>query len=310
MKSRGRIIEIAEALLAAVGLALIPLLPRCGAVALARWLGSTAFRFSRRERRIALANVDLAFGPSRSADEKLAIVRESFQVMTQVMVDLFWFRLRTAERLRRHVSFDPLYQAHYVAHAPCIVVTAHFGNWEVMGLAVALDGHPLHSVAMPLKNRYVDAMLSRARKLTGQEVVPRRGAVKALLRILRHGGRTAFLMDQNTLPDEGGQFVDFFGRAVPVSGAAEMLSLRTGAPVLCAYCDMDDVGNYLWRSFPPVFPGTDGPGITQRTTGMLEELLRQRPGLWLWMYKRWKFIPPGGDPSRYPYYARQLSGTT
>ena len=306
MKPRGRAIEFAEAMLVAAGLALIPLLPRRGVVALARWLGVLAFRLSRRDRRIATANVELAFGASRTEAEKRAIVRESFEVMALVLLDVFWFQRRTAARLRRHVSFDASYHAHCAPHAPCILVTAHYGNWEATGLAVALDGPPLHSVAAPLKNRYVDAMLAHARNLTGQQVVPRRGAVKALLRVLHGGGRTAFLMDQNTLPDEGGQFVAFFGRPVPVSGAAEMLALRTGAPVVFGYSVVDDSGNYVVHCLPTLFPGAGGPGITQRTTGMLEDLLRQRPGQWLWMYKRWKFVPPGADGTQYPYYARPL----
>lgn len=307
MRSRGHTIEVLEALLAAVGLALIPLLPRRGVVALANGLGALAFRLSRRDRRIALANVELAFSASRTEAEKRAIVRESFCGMTQVLLDVFWFRRWTATRLRRHVLFDPSYHAHYVPHAPCIVVTAHYGNWEVMGLAGALDGYPLHSVAMPLKNRYVDAMLAHARNLTGQKVVLRRGAVKSLLRVLRGGGRTAFLMDQNTLPEEGGQFVEFFGLPVPVSGAAEMLAQRTGAPVVFAYSSMDGKGNYTVHCLPPLFPGADRCEITQRTTGMLEARISRSPGSWLWMYKRWKFVPPGADGSRYPYYARPLS---
>ena len=306
MKRRGRTIQLAEAVLVAAALALIPLLPRRAVVSLARALAALAFRLSRRDRRIAMANVELAFGASRTAAEKQAIVRESFGTMALVLLDVFWFQRRTAARLRRHVSFDPSYYACYVPYAPCIVVTAHYGNWEVEGLVSALDGYPLHSVAMPLKNRYVDAMLAHARNVTGQKVVPRRGAVKSLLRVLRDGGRTAFLMDQNTLPAEGGQFVEFFGLPVPVSGAAEMLAQRTGAPVVFAYSAIDDAGHYTVYCQPPLFPGAEGTGITQQTTGMLEALVRRSPGAWLWMYKRWKSVPPGADGSRYPYYARPL----
>lgn len=308
MKRRGRTIQFAEAVLAAAALAVVPLLPRRAVVSLARMLGALAFLFARRDRRIATANLELAFGASRTAAERLAIVRESFRVMALVLLDVFWFQRRTAARLRRHVRFDPSYHSHYVPHAPCIIVTAHYGNWEVMGLAGALDGYPMHSVAMPLKNPYVDAMLGRARNLTGQQVVPRSGAVKSLLRVLRGGGRTAFLMDQNTLPEEGGQFVPFFGLPVPVSGAAEMLAQRTGAAVVFAYSAVDGMGDYTVHCLPPLFAGAGGAGITERTTGMLEAQVRRSPGAWLWMYKRWKFIPAGADGSRFPYYARPLQG--
>jgi Kdo2-lipid IVA lauroyltransferase/acyltransferase len=297
-----------EALLAGLAALILPALPRRWIVGLSKGLGQVAFRFARRDRRIAVANVELVFGAGRSAAEKRRIVIESFQTMTLMLLDLFWFQRRTACRLRRHVFFDASY--HYFCDPKsCVGVTAHYGNWEVMGLAAALKGDVCHSVAMPLKNPYVDRILSRSRRVTGQQVMPRKGAVKTLLRVLRSGGRAAFLMDQNTLPSEGGQFIPFFGRPVPVSGAAELLARRTGAAVIFAYTQMDKAGDYHVKMSPALAPGgrddgADAGRITRETTAMLEQLIRGCPGQWLWMYKRWKFVPPGQDRDRYPYYAR------
>jgi Kdo2-lipid IVA lauroyltransferase/acyltransferase len=311
MKKRNPLAIWAEAAAVALAVPVISRLSRGAVVRLANGLGNSAYRLSRRDRRIALANVDLAFGSSRGAAEKEAIVRGSFRTMALVLLDLLWFQRRTAERVKTWVSFDESYYRHYKAGEPSVVVTAHYGNWEAMGLAGGLAGAPCHSVAMPLKNPIVDKLLLQARRVTGQLVIPRQGAIKALIRALREGGTAAFLNDQNTLPEEGGRFVDFFGLPVPVSDAAEMLARRANARVFFMCTVVDEAGRYRIESEPPILPDSSAAAgdaaITQRTTQFLEGRIRSRPELWLWMYKRWKYVPPGADAAKYPFYARAIS---
>ena len=299
-----------ESLLTAVAALVLPLLSRRAIVSMARGLGGLAYRFSRRDRQVALANLDLVFGDSLSASEKASIARQSFMRFALVMLDLFWLRRRTAERIAAWVEVDPVSYGYYRDARPCIVVTGHYGNWEVMGLVGALRGDPCTSVAMPMANPFVEWMVSRSRRVTGQGVVSRQGAIKGLLRVLRSGGRTAFVMDQNTLPAEGGRFVEFFGVPVPISQAIETLAERTGAAVLFAYCVTGEDGRYSARTMPPFFAGsqegTDG-NTTVRITRMIEEVIRKDPKQWLWMYKRWKYIPEGASRDRYPFYARDMT---
>lgn len=306
MKKRNPVAIWAEAAAATIAVRVISLLSRGAVVRLANGLGGAAYRLSRRDRRIAQANVELVFGSSRSAAEKESIVRGSFRTMALVLLDLLWFQRRTAERVKAWVSFDESYFRHYRAGEPSVVVTAHYGNWEAMGLAGGLAGAPCHSVAMPLKNPIVDKILLQARRVTGQLVIPRQGAIKSLIRALRDGGTAAFLNDQNTLPEEGGRFVEFFGLPVPVSDAAEMLAQRTRAKVFFMCTVVDGEGRYRIESEPPILSDSGG-AVTERTTQLLEQRIRARPELWLWMYKRWKYVPPGADATRYPFYARAIS---
>ncbi|MCX7007258.1 MAG: lysophospholipid acyltransferase family protein, partial [Kiritimatiellaeota bacterium] len=174
---------------------------------------------------------------------------------------------------------------------------------------------PLASVVMPLANPAVDALFLRVRGDNGQQIIPRQGAVRHLLRALRAGHKIALLLDQNTLPEEGGQFVEFFGVPVPVSAAGSVLGLKTGALFFFGFCLPQPDGRYRMLSTgaftpDPIPPGGDEAAtvaaLTQRTAAMIEQVVRAHPGQWLWMYKRWKFIAPGTDPARYPYYAKPL----
>ena len=308
MKKEKKLRLLGECALAGLAWAMVPLFPRACVVGLARFLGNVGFRLSRRDRRVAMANLDLAFGAALSRAEKEAIACAAFQTFTLVLLDLFCFGRRKRKRIEAHVKFDPSFD-HYLKTAPVIAVTAHFGNWEIMGQAAAVHGEPPVSVAAPLPNRFVDRMLTRLREGTGQEISAQAGAVRSLMKALRAGGRTALLMDQNTLPRDGGEFVDLFGRPVPISKAAAGLASHTGAPVVFTYCVADADGTYTAHALPPVHArGERGAGrdLTQTIAQMLESVVRKHPGQWLWMYKRWKYIPQNETPDRYPFYARRL----
>lgn len=308
MKTWRQIRKVGEAVLVCLGLVFIPFLPRKLITKLARWLGALAFFFSRKLRRIAMANLDVAFGDSMSKDQKEAILKESFCTFALVVLDLFWFSVFSSKRIPAHLVFDPSF-SNYFDRAPVVGTTAHFGNWEVMGQGAALLGKGPLSVATPLDNAFVDWILRRWRGQTGAQIADRSGAVKTLIRLLKKGGRTALLMDQNTLPEEGGVFVNFFGLPVPVSKAAFALATWSGADIVPAFCCAGDDGmHYTAYSFEPIKVEkgkTSELEITQAIALATEKAIREKPGKWLWMYKRWKFIPPGAPAEKYPYYARK-----
>jgi Kdo2-lipid IVA lauroyltransferase/acyltransferase len=296
-----------------MALLIIPHLSRPAAVRLSKFLGGAAYRLSGHLRRVGEANLDLAFGSDRSGAEKKAILKESFQTFALALVDLFWFARHHQERIRRYVAFDPVAD-HLIEKKARICVTAHMGNWEAMGMAATPRGFPLVSVAAPLTNPKLDRLFVGIRQVSGQQVLPKQGALRGLLSTLRKGGNVGVLLDQNTKPSEGGIFVDFFGLPVPVSGAPASLALRTGAEVVFGFSLPRPDGTYCvevpHRFTPARQPGEDMESavnrVTQDITRVTEGEIRKQPGLWLWMYKRWKHVAPGAPRERYPFYAKTL----
>lgn len=292
-------------MLIGLGLVTIPFLPRRAIVRLSLRFGNLAYRLSTKMRRVALANIDLAFGNTIDGAEKDAMVRQSFQTFALTFLDIFWFFRFTKARLVRWVVLDPSFESLFAPGAQ-VAITAHFGNWEAMGQACALRGRPPVSVAAPLVNRIADAVLDRARRATGQVIVSQYGAVKALVRALKDERLVALLLDQNTRPREGGIFVPFFGRQVPVSRVPAALLKRTGARLLFTFCAADACGRYRAYARGPFAANQAGNSeeeITAFIMAALESEIRANPGCWLWMYRRWKFVPEGVDIGIYPFYA-------
>jgi KDO2-lipid IV(A) lauroyltransferase len=304
MKFNNHIRFVGESFLAWLGFLLIPFFTRRHILFLSRWIGDKAFYFCKGIRKVAMSNLDIVYGADVSIDRKTEIIKGSFRTFSLLLLDMFWFGRFTEKRINKWVQYDESFDV-YWDNSPAVVVTGHIGNWEVLGQAVSLKGHPLLSVATPLKNAFVDWILVRMRKITGQKVAPREGAIRTIMRVLREGGRAALLMDQNTLPEEGGKFVNFFGLQVPNSNAAETLAVRTDSAIVFVYCVADDDGVYRGYGLPALKAADEGE-VTQKLADMMEEVIRKNPDKWLWMYKRWKFIPPGGVQDNYPFYARVL----
>lgn len=301
-----------EYALARLSLFIIPRLSRKSVLALSRLLGTLALWGMRHQGRTAMANLALVF-PESTNETKKKLLRASLQNFTLAILDTFWLARDTKARIANLVTLDPSFREKILVPGAQVCITAHLGNWEVLGLAVSQQGYPLTSVAAPLKNPQVDKLFNGLRHMAGQRAISKQGALRHLLTTLRDGGKIALVLDQNVKPVHGGIFVNFFGIKAPFSAAAAQLALRTKAPILIGACIPDAAGFYFT---PPVIaiemghlPADEAAAVqtlTQRIALGLEQMIRAHPECWLWTYKRWKIRPLEEDPARYPFYTRAI----
>ena len=291
-------------------IAVIPRLPRCVILFQAKIAGLLGSALDLRGRKIGLANLDVAFGDSKSLAEKKKILRASYTTMIRTFFDVIWFGTNPGKRLPKYIDLDESMKV-MLCHKNQICITAHFGNWEIVGQLMALKGLPLHSIAMPVKNPEVNRMLIERREITGQTIVPRTGALRKLLTVLREGGKAAFLVDQNTDPNQGGIWADYFGLAVPVTPAPAALAAKTGSEILMGFCAPQPNGHYrvyITETIqPPEMADKEAvPVLTQQILSAVEREVQRHPEHWLWAYKRWKNIYRKEDADRYPFYANPM----
>ncbi len=290
-------------------LQLIPLLPRCVVLGMAWAGGSLGFLLDRRGRAIGLANLDVAFREKKLPAEKKRILRQSFITMTRTMLDVIWFGTFSKRRLKKYVQLDESMQP-LLCDKNQVCITAHFGNWETVGQMMAQRGFPFHSIAMPVKNAVVNQQLIKRREITGQKIIPREGALRKLLHVLRNNGKTAFLVDQNTAESEGGIWSNYFGLPVPVTPAPAALAAKTSSEIFIGFCSPQPHGRYrvyITQTLPPPSDSSKETvlTLTQQTLAAIEQEVRKNPEHWLWMYKRWKTKKPGSETAGYPFYSRE-----
>ena len=300
--------HLCEAVLFLLGFLVFPWLPRKGVILLSSALGRLACALCGKSRRIAMANLEMAFGTDLGERQRKVIARMSFATAARLVLDMYWFSVWPRRRLSSHVQFDPS-MARLFRTNPAIAVTGHIGNWEVLSQALAMAGYPYVGIAARLRNPILDGLLNRIRQRGPQRIAAKQGAVREVMQELRRGGRTIVLLDQNTVPRDGGIFVDFFERPVPVSKIVPALAQRTGAKAVFMFCVPNEAGGYTAYAREPLeLAGRecDELAATQRIMGVCEEVIREWPGQWQWTYKRWRYVPPAGDVSRYPFYAQPI----
>lgn len=288
---------------------IFPWLPRFLALFLANGLGYAGYLLSPKLRRIADANLQIAFGVTMTAVQRRLCVQEAYRTFALVLVDLFWFGRFTASRIRRYIHLDPVLTELLDRPGARIALTAHLGNWELLGQAMTLDRRPMGCVAAEMDNPAVDRLLTRIRERTGQQIIRQRGALKALVSRLNKDGLVALVLDQNTVPRDGGTFVPLFGLPAPLATSAAALALRTKAAMTFISCIHDGAGHYHTQTFPIALSAEQDNELTATRTiaATLEKAVSAAPGQWLWMYKRWKFIVDEASASSYPFYARNIT---
>lgn len=178
-----------------------------------------------------------------------------------------------------------------------VLVTGHFGNWEVGGASVAARGVPLDAVAQRQANPHFDRLINRAREGLGITVIRRGGAMNGALRSLRRGRTVALVADQDAR--SRGVFVPYFGRPASTHRGPAVLALRTGAPVFMGTAVRRADGRYAVTIREIPVPSADDPEeqadrLTAVLAAALEAAVREEPGQYLWQHRRWKTSPGNG----------------
>ena len=277
---------------------LVPRLSFRGASRVGRGLGTFAWAADSRHRRVADANLRLAFPEMPSADRR-RLVRRAFQQAGRTTIEMLWTPALDNVALDTIASFSGKehLDAALAAGRGALITTAHFGNWELMGVALARVGAPMNVITRKIDDLEVEHILQGLRTRTGAHVVHKEDAVRASLKILRAGDVVGVLIDQNTLASQA-TFVPFFGRPAATTKLAAQLHLRTGAPILMTFCIPRGDG-YEFVIEPPLEAELEGLSsehktevLTAAATARIESHIREHPEAWLWVHDRWRTPPP------------------
>lgn len=289
-----------------LGQRIIPPLSLHAMLRLSRWIGDTAYTFDCRGKAVAAANLRLMFGTRLTPARERALVRRSYRNMARVLVNIFWMSRDTLARIRDQVTFSPAVLDALRVHQPAITVSAHFGNWEILSQAAVANGLPMMSVAKQIGSSEMTDRLTTLRATIGQQIVPAEGAMRHLIRALKHGSSIGLLIDQHTHVWEGGTWVSLFGVPAGVSRTPAALSRKQNVPIIFAWSRPLKDGRYRiepGQIFLPD-PALDDQARTQQLVAAFECVIRRHPSLWCLNYRRWKYIRPDDAAARYPFYAR------
>ena len=261
----------------------------------ASFLGSIAWAFTPMWRKtMAVENIKACLGVTDGRAQEIA--EDSVRRFGRMLVEVLRFPVLTQNNIRETVRLqgEEYLDAAYRQGKGVILCTAHFGNWELLGAAVALLGYPILSVARRQNNSAMDDFINEYRELAGQNIVYNRGenSMLAINRIIRDKKILGVIYDQ----DGGADGVEtiFFGRRSRVPSGAALLSRLHGAPIVPFFIHNDADEKSTIKIYPPLYTQRTGSRAedlrlaTEELMLLAEQEIISDPAMWFWVHDRWK----------------------
>ena len=276
---------------------LVQLMPISGAQWVGRRLGRIVYSPMGYRKEVTHSNLRRAF-PEKSDAEIAAIARGAYENIGISLVEFAWFPKMSREQLGGMIHFDKpdIVQNAYNKGKGLIMLTAHFGNWELLGQSfVVIFRFPLNILAKTQSNPLVNRSMNKRRSRVGIRVIQMETSLREILRALRNGEAVGLVADQ-AAPKENVP-IEFFGTMVPTHQGPSALCLKMGCTIVAVFSVRRLDGSY--DAFVQEVPSDDLKGdseenvneLTRRHVKITEDIIRKYPDHWLWQHKRWKHVP-------------------
>lgn len=273
-------------------------MPWALATALGRLLGRLAWSLDKKHRNIVLENLRRAFGESLSDEERNRIAKKVFVYIAWNFFEFTRLPWLTRENLKGYLEYDGLEKLNSALDRKkgVMLITGHFGNWELFPPAMGLAGFPLDIVARELDDPVFEEFIKWVRTRHGHRAISKNRSMRKLMKSLSENGITLILVDQNVALAEG-VFVDFFGAPACTNKGPALLAAATKAAVVPAFIVREGRGHRLLVLDEVEVADTgdreaDVLENTRRFTSVVEAIVRRYPDQWFWVHRRWKTRPP------------------
>lgn len=268
------------------------LLPYWAVCRLGRGAGYLYYRWATRQRTRAIDQAMQGLGLTLPEADR--VVHGLFSNLGTMFFEMLYMPVLNARTIGRHVTVEGLENLRQAVELGrgVVLLTAHMGNWEWMGAALAYAGFPMTTIAQPQPNAPLNRILNEYRSMVGLEVfaLGTNDLLKAV-RALKKGKVLGFIADQDGGAE--GVFVDFFGRKASTPLAPAILADKYQASIVPAFTFRCPDGGHRVVLMPFEYERSgdseqDLYRNTARMTKITEDMIRAHPDQWLWFQKRWK----------------------
>jgi Kdo2-lipid IVA lauroyltransferase/acyltransferase len=260
---------------------------------IARFFGDVGYDLLKVRRKLVTQNLVLTF-PEKSLSEIDTIARQVYRNQAENVIEMLRLpMIKTAAdaSLLLDIDASELLAKTIGQKKGGVLLSAHFGNWELFGLCAGLLVTPATIVVKRLKNNEIDQQINTWRTMHGNRIIYKGKALREGMRTLGKGGILTVLGDQS---DPGGSFyTEFLGRRTSVFLGPAYLALKAGVPIFVGMCRRIGDGRYIVECEEIDMSGlgtakTDAEELARRYTKVLERFIYQYPEEWFWLHNRWK----------------------
>ncbi len=276
---------------------LLRLLPRQAAIVFMRLLGRAIFFLSKSRRERTLKHLGKAYGHEKSSEEINRMARQVYLNISTCAADAIRMPQIMGNGLNNMITVEGRERLDRISEngQGAILLTAHFGNWEMLAAWIAKSGYKLKVVGTPNHDPRLDKIITDARNSLGYFNIARGSGTRDILRAIRDGYFLGMLIDQDTKVD--GVFVKFFDQWAHTPIGPVVLARKYGLKIVPVFMRMDSNVNYHIEVQEPLqleFTEDKEHDLvvnTQKCSDAYEKMIRQYPEQWVWMHRRWKKQP-------------------
>lgn len=273
--------------------------PHAWSIRFFKAVGAFLYSLNLKHRKIIIKNLDLCFGDTKSREEKESIAKQCYQNFLIYTANFVEISNKDLDHLRSIVRFE---NKHYLDDAlknneKIILVSAHYGAWEVILQAVGAFDAPITTIAEEVMNSsLLNDTLVKYRGKNNVEMFHKEGALLGVVKAMKKGRVLAYLVDQNY---KKGVPATFFGREVMHIPSASQISRKFDALLLPVFCTTDDYTNYTIRFEEPFkCEKTDNEekdiiDCTQKQSDIIQHVVEARPADYFWFHKKFKATHKG-----------------
>ena len=260
---------------------------------IAHRIGDFAYQVLKIRRPLVEENLTRTF-PEKNSSEIKALARKVYRNQAESLIELLRLpMIKTAEDAASLMDIDAReFLAKTVEqNKGCVLLSAHFGNWELLGHCSGLLVSPLTIVVKEVKNHAINRQINFWRTMRGNRIIYDWQALREGLRTLRQGGLVCILGDQSD--SSGTFFTEFLGRRTSVFLGPAFFALNAGVPLFVAMCRRTGNGRYTVdiEEVAITSQGKERADVEElacRYTKVLERYIYQYPEEWFWLHNRWK----------------------
>jgi len=273
---------------------IVSMLPRAVWQTIGKILGEVCWLLVPSKRKtMALENIMRSLSLDKM--EALRIAKKSTTRFGKMFMEVLYMPKLNKDNIKQYVHIEnPEYLTEALAHGKgAVLATAHSGNWELLGAALAMYGFPLVAVVQKQTNADMDQFINENRTKAGMHITYKTG-VRDMIRMLGEGRIIGLLMDQDA---HDGVFVKFFDRLASTPPGAAALARMKEAPIVPAFITENADGSHTGILHPPVWVQKTSSReedilvTTEQLTSIIEQHIRKVPHEWFWLHNRWKHFP-------------------
>ena len=281
-----------------VVICVIQALPRTSCERWARRLSNFLANRVRIRRQVVRDNLRQAF-PAFTVDERRETARKMWEHLLLMVVEIAHanrvIHKTTWRRSLRIHGMEDFVRTLWLDR-PKVILSGHYGNFELAAYLFGLFGFRIFSVARELDNPLLDRFVTEFRESRGQRILPKKGSAPDVALVLDEKGAIGLMGDQAAGPK--GCWVEFFGRPASVHKAIGVFALSSAAPVMvCSATRRGRLFDYDLRVEGIADPASGRPetadltSLSQWYTTLLEAAVRREPAQYWWVHRRWRGAP-------------------